>query len=173
MPVLTLPGAVPDTAAAAFVAPDAVVAGAVTLAAGSSVWYGAVLRADTGSIRVGPDANIQDGAVLHTGPGLDITVGRGASVGHGAILHGCTLGAGCLVGMHATVLDGATLGEGCLVAAGALVPEGAVIPPHTLAAGVPARVRGPLRPEQRAALADNAAEYRRLAALHRAAKPNP
>ena len=152
MPVLTLPGAVPDTAAAAFVAPDAVVAGAVTLAAGSSVWYG---------------------AVLHTGPGLDITVGRGASVGHGAILHGCTLGAGCLVGMHATVLDGATLGEGCLVAAGALVPEGAVIPPHTLAAGVPARVRGPLRPEQRAALADNAAEYRRLAALHRAAKPNP
>ena len=155
MPVLTLPGAVPDTAAAAFVAPDAVVAGAVTLAAGSSVWYGAVLRADTGSIRIGPDANIQDGAVLHTGPGLDITVGRGASVGHGAILHGCTLGAGCLV------------------AAGALVPEGAVIPPHTLAAGVPARVRGPLRPEQRAALADNAAEYRRLAALHRAAKPNP
>ena len=105
MPVLTLPGAVPDTAAAAFVAPDAVVAGAVTLAAGSSVWYGAVLRADTGSIRIGPDANIQDGAVLHTGPGLDITVGRGASVGHGAILHGCTLGAGCLVGMHATVLD--------------------------------------------------------------------
>ena len=102
MPVLTLPGAVPDTAAAAFVAPDAVVAGAVTLAAGSSVWYGAVLRADTGSIRIGPDANIQDGAVLHTGPGLDITVGRGASVGHGAILHGCTLGAGCLVGMHAT-----------------------------------------------------------------------
>ena len=132
-----------------------------------------MLRADTGSIRIGPDANIQDGAVLHTGPELDITVGRGASVGHGAILHGCTLGAGCLVGMHATVLDGATLGEGCLVAAGALVPEGAVIPPHTLAAGVPARVRGPLRPEQRTALADNAAEYRRLAALHRAARPNP
>ena len=170
---ITVNGAAPAGRGAAFVAENATLAGAVTLEAGSSVWYGAVLRADTGSIRIGPDANIQDGAVLHTGPGLDITVGRGASVGHGAILHGCTLGAGCLVGMHATVLDGATLGEGCLVAAGALVPEGAVIPPHTLAAGVPARVRGPLRPEQRAALADNAAEYRRLAALHRAAKPNP
>ena len=171
MPILSLPGAAPDTAAAAFIAPDAVVAGAVVLGAGSSVWYGAVLRADTGRIVIGPDSNIQDGAILHTGPELDITVGRGVSVGHGAILHGCTVGDGCLIGMHATVLDGATLGEGCLVAAGALVPEGMTVPPHTLAVGVPARVRGELRADQRAALAENAGEYRRLSAAHAAARP--
>ena len=88
--------------------------------------------------------------MLHTGPQLDITLGRGVSVGHGAILHGCTVGDGCLIGMHATVLDGAVLGEGCLVAAGALVPEGTVVPPYSLVVGVPGRVRGPVRPDQTA-----------------------
>ena len=90
MPCLTIGGHTPDTAAAAFVAPGAVLAGAVRLGAGASVCYGAVLRADTGRITVGPDTNVQDNAVLHTGPQLDITLGRGVSVGHGAILHGCT-----------------------------------------------------------------------------------
>ena len=173
MPCLTIGGHTPDTAAAAFVAPGAVLAGAVRLGAGASVWYGAVLRADTGRITVGPDTNVQDNAVLHTGPQLDITLGRGVSVGHGAILHGCTVGDGCLIGMHATVLDGAVLGEGCLVAAGALVPEGTVVPPHSLVVGVPGRVRGPVRPDQTAALAANVEEYRRLAATHAAAQPQP
>ena len=89
--------------------------------------YGAVLRADTGRIAIGENSNVQDNAVLHTGPGLDVTVGRGTSVGHGAVVHGCTVGDGCLIGMHATILNGAVIGEGCLIAAGALEDEDPVI----------------------------------------------
>lgn len=170
---ITVNGAAPAGPGAAFVAANATLAGAVRLDEGASVWYGAVLRADTGRIFVGAGSNVQDNAVLHTGPQLDITLGRGVSVGHGAILHGCTVGDGCLIGMHATVLDGAVLGEGCLVAAGALVPEGTVVPPHSLVVGVPGRVRGPVRPDQTAALAANVEEYRRLAAAHAAAQPQP
>ena len=102
-------GKAPAAAGAAFVAENATLAGDVRLEAGASVWYGAVLRADTGRIVVGAGSNVQDNAVLHTGPGLDVVLGRGVSVGHGAILHGCTVGDGCMVGMHATVLDGAVL----------------------------------------------------------------
>ena len=166
-------GKTPDVGGAAFIAENAVIIGDVTLKKGSSVWYGAVLRADTGRIVVGAGSNVQDNAVLHTGPGLDVVLGRGVSVGHGAILHGCTVGDGCMVGMHATVLNGAVLGPGCLVAAGALVPEGTVVPPHSLVVGVPGRVRGPVRPDQTAALAANVEEYRRLAAAHAAAQPQP
>ena len=173
MPMIAVDGHAPRNEGAAFVAPNATLAGDVALEEGSSVWYGAVLRADSGRIRIGRDTNVQDNAVLHTGPQLDITLGRGVSVGHGAILHGCTVGDGCLIGMHATVLDGAVLGEGCLVAAGALVPEGTMVPPYSLVVGLPGRVRGPVRPDQTAALAANVEEYRRLAAAHAAAQPQP
>ena len=98
----------------------------------SSVWYGAVLRADTGRIDIGENSNVQDNAVLHTGPGLDVTVGRGTSVGHGAVVHGCTVGDGCLIGMHATILNGAVIGDGSLIAAGALVPENMQVPTGSL-----------------------------------------
>lgn len=164
-------GKAPADEGAAFVAPGCVLAGAVTLRQDSSVWYGAVLRADTGRIVVGQGSNVQDGAVLHTGPGLDVMVGRGVSIGHGAIVHGCTVEDDCLIGMHATVMNGAVLGAGSLVAAGALVPEHTVIPPGSLVVGVPGRVLRPVSPEQAAEIRRNAAAYQALAAAHRAVLP--
>lgn len=159
---------VPDAVQAAFVAQNATLAGRVVLAAGSSVWYGAVLRADTGRILIGGDSNIQDNAVVHTGPSLDVVIGRGVSIGHSAVIHGCTVGDGCLIGMHATILNGAVIGAGSLIAAGALVPENTVIPPGSLVVGVPGKVVRPVSAEQSEAIAANCAEYLRLAALHAA-----
>ena len=121
MAFYTIAGNAPADHGALFVAENATLAGAISLEEGSSIWYGAVLRADTGRIVVGAGTNIQDNAVLHTGPNLDIVLGRGVSVGHGAILHGCMIGDGCMIGMHATVLNGAVIGPGCLIAAGALI----------------------------------------------------
>lgn len=166
---ITLNGLAP-AGSPAFAADSATLAGDVRLAAGSSVWYGAVLRADTGRIVIGEDSNVQDNAVLHTGPALDVRVGKGVSIGHSAVVHGCTVGDGCLIGMHATVLNSAVIGDGCLIAAGALVPEGAVIPPGSLVVGVPGRVLRPVSPEQRESIAENCREYLRLAALHAAAQ---
>ena len=151
-------------------APGSVLAGAVRLERDASVWYGAVLRADTGHITVGAGSNVQDGAVVHTGPGLDVVIGPGVSIGHGAVVHGCRIGAHCLIGMHATILNGAVVGAGSLIAAGALVTEGAVIPPNSLVVGVPGKVLRPVTPEQTASIAANAEEYRALARLHAASR---
>ena len=156
----------PQTGQAAFVAPSAVLAGDVCLEEGSSVWYGAVLRADTGRIRVGKDANVQDNAVLHTGPGLDVILGNRVSIGHSAVVHGCTVEDDCLIGMHATILNGAVVGQGSLIAAGALVTENTIIPPHSLVMGVPGKVRGTVSPQQAAELAHNVQEYCDLARAH-------
>ena len=161
---ITVEGKSPQADGAAFIAPNAVLAGDVRLGAGASVWYGAVLRADSGCISIGPDSNIQDNATLHTGPAKGVVVGRGVTVGHGAILHGCTVGDGCMIGMHATVLDGAQIGAGSLVAAGALVPEHTVIPPGSLVMGSPAKAVRPLRPEERESLPHSAQLYRELSA---------
>lgn len=151
---------------AAFVAENATLAGSVRLGKNSSVWYGAVLRADTGRIDIGENANVQDNAVLHTGPGLDVTVGRGTSIGHGAIVHGCTVGENCLIGMHATILNGAVIGDGCLIAAGALVPEGMHVPAGSLVIGVPGKVVRPVSAEQKASIKANEEEYLELAKAH-------
>ena len=166
MAIHTIAGRTPDTADAAFVADTATLAGDVTLAENTSVWYGAVLRADTGRITVGAGSNVQDNAVLHTGPGLDVTIGQDVSIGHSAVVHGCTIGDACLIGMHATVLNGAVIGEGCLIAAGALVTEHMVIPAGSLVVGVPGRVVRAVSAEQAGAIAANAEEYKRLAAVH-------
>ena len=155
---------------AAFVAENATLAGSVLLKKDCSVWYGAVLRADTGHIVIGEGSNVQDNAVLHTGPGLDVTIGRNVSIGHSAVVHGCTVGDSCLIGMHATILNGAVVGAGSLIAAGALVTEGAVIPPNSLVVGVPGKVLRPVTPEQTASIAANAEEYRALARLHAASR---
>lgn len=167
---ITVGGKSPADHGAAFVAENATLAGSVRLEEGASVWYGAVLRADTGRIVVGAGSNVQDNAVLHTGPELDIVVGRGVSVGHSAVLHGCMIGDGCMIGMHATVLNGAVIGPGCLIAAGALVPERAQIPAGSLVMGVPGKVVRPVSEEQKAAIAANEAEYRELARQHAAAR---
>jgi len=167
--LLPLYGKIPDISRAAFAAPDAVFAGDVTLDEGASVWFGAVLRADTGAIRIGRRTNIQDGAILHTGPDLSVTLGDDVTIGHGAVVHGCTVADGALIGMHATLLNGCVIGTGAVVAAGALVSEGTVVAPGMLAVGVPARVLRPVTPELRAYAAHNAAHYAALAQDYAAA----
>jgi carbonic anhydrase/acetyltransferase-like protein (isoleucine patch superfamily) len=153
----------------AFTAPMSVVIGDVTLHAGASVWYGAVLRADFGPIVIGADSNIQDNCTLHVDPGFPITVGERVSVGHNAVLHGATVEDDCLIGMGATVLNGAVIGAGSLVAAQALVPQGMRVPPGSLVAGVPAKVKRPLTEEERQGLTLNGTFYVDLAKTHKEA----
>lgn len=149
----------PQIDPAARVAETAVVVGEVSVEAGASLWYGAVLRGDEAPIRVERDSNIQDNAVLHCDDGFPMTVGRGVTVGHGAILHGCTVEDGCLIGMGATLLDGCVIGEGSIVAAGALVPRGKVIPPRSLVMGVPGKVVRPVTDQEAADTIANAQWY--------------
>lgn len=143
----------------AFVAAGAVVVGNVRLSAGSSVWYNAVLRAEAEPIVLGEGSNLQDAVVCHVDAGFPLTIGRGVSVGHGAVLHGCTVEDDCLIGMAATVLNGAVVGAGSLVAAGAVVLEGTIVPPRSLVAGVPGKVRRELSEEERDGIRRNAAHY--------------
>ncbi|MWV50005.1 gamma carbonic anhydrase family protein [Rathayibacter sp. VKM Ac-2803] len=162
-------GRSPMLAASAWVAPGAVLVGSVELGEESSVWYGAVLRAESARIRLGRGSNLQDGVVVHVDAGFDTTIGAGVSVGHNAVLHGCMLEDEVLVGMNSTVLNGAVIGTGSLVAAGAVVLEGTRVPPGSLVAGVPAKVRRELTEEERAGIRRNAASYIALVDLHRGA----
>jgi carbonic anhydrase/acetyltransferase-like protein (isoleucine patch superfamily) len=152
-----------------FTAPTSVVLGDVTLGAGSSVWYHTVLRADCGPISIGARSNVQDNCTVHSDPGFPVTVGERVSVGHNAVLHGCTVEDDVLVGMGATVLNGAHIGAGSLIAAQALVPQGMRVPPGSLVAGVPAKVRRELTEEELEGIKLNAAAYVDLAREHRAA----
>lgn len=147
---------VPDDA---FVAPGVTLVGAVTLEPGSSVWFGAVIRADGAPIRIGACSNVQDGCVLHSDPAFPVTVGVGVSLGHAAVVHGCTVEDHALVGMGAVVLNGAYVGSGSLVAAGSVVPEGMVIPPGSLVAGVPAKVKRPVTDVERERIRSGARSY--------------
>lgn len=132
-----------------FLAPTSVVVGDVSLGDDTSVWFNVVIRGDIHWIRIGARSNLQDGAIVHVERGLYPTIlEEEVSVGHGAMLHGCTVGAGSLVGMGAVVLNDATIGEGSLVAAGAVVREGFKVPPRSLVAGVPAVVKRPLRDDE-------------------------
>lgn len=141
--------------------------GNVVLAAESSVWYTAVLRSEYEPIVVGERSNVQDGVVVHTDMGFPTTIGSGVSVGHRAVLHGCTIEDDCLIGMGSVVLNGAVIGAGSLVAAGAVVSEGMVVPPGSLVAGVPAVVKKPLSAAAVSRLQANAAVYVGLAQHHR------
>lgn len=143
----------------AWVAPTATVCGDVTLGAQANVWYSAVLRADQEQITIGKGSNIQDNAVVHGDAGNDVTVGDYVTVGHGAILHGCTVEDSCLIGMNAVVLDHAVVGEGSIVGAGAVVSSGMIIPPMSLVVGIPAKVKKNLTKEDVAANVENAMEY--------------
>ena len=164
-------GKTPRDEGAAFVAENAVVAGEVTLAPGSTVWYGAVVRGDEGPIFIGENANVQDNAVLHCDPGHHVTLGRNVTVGHGAIVHGAEVGEGSLIGMHATLLNGCKVGSHCIIGAGALVPEGKEIPDGTVAVGVPARVVKDAAEAQAAFCETNAIAYVNLGRKHAAATP--
>jgi carbonic anhydrase/acetyltransferase-like protein (isoleucine patch superfamily) len=159
----------PVVAESAFLASGAVLIGRVTVSAGASIWYGAVLRADQDSIFVGERSNIQDGCVLHSDPGVPLSLGSDVTVGHNATLHGCTVEDQVLIGMGAIVLNGSRVGRQSIVAAGALLTEGQQVPEGMLVAGVPGKVRRELSEAERAAIERNAASYVELAELHRGA----
>jgi carbonic anhydrase/acetyltransferase-like protein (isoleucine patch superfamily) len=148
-----------------YVAPGARVIGQVTLAEEASVWFNAVLRGDNEPITVGRGSNIQDGCICHTDPGFPLTIGEGVTVGHKAILHGCTIGDGTLIGMGAVILNGAKVGRGCLIGANALITEGKEIPDGSMAVGQPARVIREVDERLAAELRRAAEAYRRR--LHR------
>jgi len=149
----------PQIDPSAFLAPGAVVMGDVTVAEECSVFFGAVIRAEHDSITIGRGTNIQDNCVLHVDTGFPMTLGQGVTVGHGAILHGCTVGDNTLIGMGAIVLNGAVIGRNCLIGAGALVTQNTVIPDGSLAFGSPARVHRELTEEELAANARSSAGY--------------
>ncbi len=138
--VAELPFGAPRIDDQAFIAPTAVVVGAVTMGPRSSIWYGAVARADAEVIEIGENSNIQDGCTLHSDPGFPLIVGRGVTVGHRVVLHGARIDDDVLVGMGSVVMNGAHIGSGSIVAAGAVVTQGTQVPPGSLVAGVPAKV---------------------------------
>ena len=150
---------VPNLHPEAFIAEDATVIGDVTLEQGVSVWPQAVLRGDNEPIRIGQHSNVQEGAVLHADPAFALTVGQGVTIGHQAMLHGCTIGDGALIGIQAVVLNGAVIGNNCLVGAGAIVTEGKVFPDNSLILGAPAKLVRELTAEAIASMQRNAIEY--------------
>ncbi|EHI41704.1 phenylacetic acid degradation protein PaaY [Rhodococcus opacus PD630] len=152
-----------------WIAPNATIVGTVQIGSGVGIWYGAVARGDAERIEIGERTNIQDGCVLHADPGFPLVIGRGVSVGHNVILHGCTIGDDILVGMGATVMNGARVGAGTLIAANALIPEGMEIPPGTLVAGMPGKVRRALTTQELAAVRTNADTYAQARLRHAAA----
>ena len=149
----------PRLAAGAWVADTARVIGRVALGADASVWFGAVLRGDNEWITLGARSNVQDGSVLHTDMGSPLTLGDDVTVGHQAMLHGCSIGDGSLVGIQAVVLNGARIGKGCLIGAGALVTEGKEFPDGSLIVGSPAKLLRLLTDDDRARMARGAAHY--------------
>lgn len=158
--IYALDGILPDLAATAWVAPDANLIGRVVLEDEASVWFGATLRGDNEEIRVGAGSNVQENCVLHTDIGYPLTIGANCTIGHKAILHGCTIGDGSLIGMGAIVLNGARIGRGCLIGAGALITEGKDIPDGALVMGAPGKVVRMLDPDAIARLLASAEGYR-------------
>lgn len=168
MPLFSFEGHVPQVSPSAWIAPTATLVGDVVIEDEASVWYGAVLRADFGRIVVRRGANVQDGSVLHGGDDPITEIGAGATIGHLCVVHGCVIGAEALVGNGATVLDGAVIGSRALIAAGCTVAPGMIVADGMLAAGVPARIKGPVSGTARQWVDTNPAIYRRLARRHAA-----
>lgn len=166
MPLYEVDGFAPQLGSDAWAAPSADLIGDVRLGARASVWFGAVVRAYNTPIVVGEDSNIQDGAIGHSDPGLPLTIGARVTVGHQAILHGCTIGDDCLIGMGAKLLNGAILEPECLVGAGALITEGKRFSSGSLIVGSPARVVRQLTDAEKAALRISAAHYAEKAARY-------
>lgn len=140
MPIYSLSDKQPVIGKNAWVAPNATVIGDVILGDNSSIWWNALLRGDTDQLRVGENSNIQDGSVLHTDAGIQLTIGANVTVGHLVMLHGCTIGEGSLIGIKSVILNGAVIGEQSLIGANSLIPEGKIIPPRSLVMGSPGKV---------------------------------
>jgi carbonic anhydrase/acetyltransferase-like protein (isoleucine patch superfamily) len=166
MKVITIDDMRPTVDPSAWVASDVILVGDVRVGSDSSVFYSSVIRADSDSIVIGPSTNIQDGCIIHADPGFPVKVGSGVSVGHRAVLHGCTVEDHVLIGMGATILNGARIGTGSLIAAGAVVLEGINIPENSLVAGVPAKVRRETTQDERTGIRQNAIKYRRLSQIN-------
>jgi len=165
--ILPIAGRAPQLHPQSWLAPNATLIGQVVLAAGASAWYGAILRAEAELIEIGAGTNVQDGVTIHVDPGFPVCVGAGVSIGHNAVLHGCTVEDDSLIGMGAVVLNGANIGAGSLIAAGAVVPQGAMIPPRSMVAGVPGKVRRELSEDELSNIRQNALVYQQLVELHR------
>ena len=141
MPLYALGDVSPDLPDAFhWIAPTATIIGNVQINPGVGIWFGTVIRGDNEPIVVGENSNIQDNCMLHTDPGFPIYIGKGCTIGHKAMIHGCTIGENSLVGMNATILNGAKIGQNCLIGAGALIPEGKEIPDNSLVVGMPGKV---------------------------------
>ena len=165
--ILAYEGKTPEIGRDVYLAPTAVVIGNVVLGDGASVWFGAVLRGDEGRIVIGPGANIQDNAVLHTTPEHPTVLGRDVTIGHGALLEGCTVEGGAVIGMGAILLHGVHVGAQAMVAAGSVLTPGTQIPSRTLAAGAPAQVKKPLSGAALQSVERSARAYHELAAHYR------
>jgi carbonic anhydrase/acetyltransferase-like protein (isoleucine patch superfamily) len=167
MAAFSLPDKSPSIHASAYVTDSAQVIGAVHLAAQTSVWFNAVLRGDNDEIRIGTGTNIQESAVLHTDVGLKLLVGEWVTIGHQAMLHGCQIGDGCLIGIQSVILNGAVIGKQCLIGAGAIVTEGKVIPERSLVIGSPGKVVRQLSDEELARFQVNCMHYAKRAEYYR------
>ena len=163
MPLYHLDGVAPEIAGSAWVAPDASLIGKVRLRDEASVWFTAVLRGDNEWIEIGERSNVQDGCVMHTDMGAPLVIGKGCTIGHRAILHGCIIGDYSLVGMGAVILNHAKIGTGCLIGAHALIPEGKVIPDGSLVIGAPGKVARILSADEQAGLRQASDNYVRNA----------
>ncbi len=168
MAVYRLGNESPSVAPSAYIAPNATVIGKVILAEHSTVWFGATLRGDNEVISIGAHSNVQDSAVLHTDPGFPLMIGTRVSIGHQAMMHGCTVGEGSLIGIQSVVLNGAVIGKGCLVGAGALVTERKVFADGSLIIGAPAKAVRELSAQERENLLQVAANYAERGAYYRA-----
>ena len=155
-----LGGRAPLVHADAYVSEHAVIIGDVEICEGASIWPGAIIRGDSAKILIGPNSNVQDGAVVHADPGLPTILGESVSVGHLAMVHGCTIGSHCLIGIHAVLLNGSIIGDNCLVGAGSIIPENREYEAGSLIVGTPGRVIRALSDEAIMAIAANAVHYK-------------
>jgi carbonic anhydrase/acetyltransferase-like protein (isoleucine patch superfamily) len=159
MPIYRLGEHQPDIAAGVWVADNATVIGRVSLGRNVNIWFGSILRGDNDPITIGENTNVQDGSVLHTDDGVPLAIGRNVTIGHKAMLHGCTVGEGSLIGINAVVLNRAVIGKHCLIGANSLIPEGKVIPDRSLVCGSPGRIIRELTDDEIARLYASAEAY--------------
>ena len=165
--IIEVNGKRPQIAEGVFIAPDAVVAGNVTIGANSSVWFGCVIRGDNDRIVIGKNSNIQDHCTIHCNVGTPVEIGDYVSVGHAAVLHGCTVRDHSLIGMSATVLNDAVIGENCLVGASSLITEGKIFEPNSLILGSPAKVKSQITEEQKESIQKTADTYVKIKDYYR------